>query len=90
MIFPDLPPAPRYQSQPLYLGDLRSRQTWVQRKPLIEIEVMRDIEDAQGEAIGRQRIKRRGVLNRAVGKVIHVGCFVYHMNEILAYREVKN
>lgn len=105
MIFPPLQPVRRYESQPLYLGDLRVRKIWAERKPTIEIEVMRDIEEREtvrkrgingtewlehrAKVVGRGRVKRRGVLNRAVGNVIHVGPYVYHMDEILAYREVK-
>lgn len=84
MIFPELKPVQRYESQPLYLGDQRVRKIWAERKPLIEIEIVREID---GE---RQRIKRQGILNRANGHTIYVGAFCYHIDEILAYRLVKD
>lgn len=72
-----LPEPPRYQ-QPLYLGDLAARRYWAERKPTIEIEIIRE----------GNRVKRRGILNRANGTTIFVGVFCYSMTEIISYRRV--
>lgn len=77
MIFEQPKPTPRYES-PIYLGDLSSRKSWAERKPEIEIEVVRD----------GNRVKRRGILNRANGETVFIGVFCYHVGEILHYRRI--
>ena len=73
------PEPPRYK-QPLFLGDQASRKYWADRKPTVEIEVVRD----------GQRIKRRGVLHSAGGLTVFVGMYCYLASEILAYRKVAD
>lgn len=74
----------------LYLGDQHSRSKAAERRVHVEIEVMRDVEDAHGNVLGRRRIKRRGVIHRANGMTLFVGPYCYHIDEILHYREVAH
>lgn len=74
----------------IYLGEQYARTAAANRKPLVEIEVLRDVKNDDGEAIGRQRVKRRGILNRANGQTFWLGVWCYHVDEVLSAHEVLN